>query len=114
MTRDVVGAASVGSQRDPRLSALEAFARLLPPWMDDALCAQVGPELFFPEKQPGLNTTAEAKKICAQCSVRAKCLEYALEIESSRGYQSAPSGVYGGKSPRERVRLIRERDQAAS
>ena len=44
----------------------------------------------------------EARKICAGCEVRDECLEHAM---------SAPekSGMWGGKSPRER-RLMRSTD----
>lgn len=65
-------------------------------WQDDALCAEVGTEMFFPDKG---GSTVEAKKICAACEVREQCLAYALE-------QGERYGIYGGKSERER-RTIR-------
>jgi WhiB family redox-sensing transcriptional regulator len=67
-------------------------------WQDDALCAQVSQEMFFPEKG---GSTKDAKRICGSCDVRQKCLEYALTQESN------PPGVWGGTSMRER-RAIRK------
>jgi WhiB family redox-sensing transcriptional regulator len=65
--------------------------------MDDALCAQTNPEVFFPEWG---GSTRDAKKLCAACEVRAQCLEYAL-THDERG------GIWGGLSDRERARLRR-------
>jgi len=68
-----------------------------PAWQDRALCAEVDPELFFPE--PG-GSTGEAKRVCMACEVRAECLEFALETGDQ-------FGIYGGLSPTERRRLPR-------
>src|SRR5699024_2093425 len=43
-------------------------------WQERALCAQIAPEVFFPEKG---GSTREAKKICLRCEVREECLQYA-------------------------------------
>ena len=62
------------------------------PTLAGALCAQVDPTLWFPEK--GESNTA-AKKICHRCDIEAACLTIALadpELE----------GVWGGTSHRER------------
>lgn len=61
-------------------------------WMDDALCAQVDSELFFPEV--GANTRS-AKRICAKCPVKAPCLDYALATRQQHG-------IWGGLSDHER------------
>ncbi len=66
-------------------------------WQEDALCAQTDPEAFFPEKA---GSTRDAKRICAQCTVRAECLEYALKNDER-------FGIWGGLSERERRRLRR-------
>jgi len=66
-------------------------------WQEDALCAQTDPEAFFPEKG---GSTRDAKRICAQCTVRAECLEYALKNDER-------FGIWGGLSERERRRLRR-------
>lgn len=65
-------------------------------WREDALCAQTDPELFYPEKG---GSTKEAKAVCAQCLVRAECLDYALATQQR-------FGVYGGLSERERRKLL--------
>ena len=66
-------------------------------WQEDALCAQTDPEAFFPEKG---GSTRDAKRICAQCTVRAECLEYALKNDER-------FGIWGGLSERERRRMRR-------
>ena len=66
-------------------------------WQERALCAQTDPEAFFPEKG---GSTREAKKVCAQCEVRAECLQYALEHDER-------FGIWGGLSERERRKLKR-------
>lgn len=66
-------------------------------WQAEALCAQTDPEAFFPEKG---GSTREAKRVCQNCTVRAECLEYALE-------QDERFGIWGGLSERERRKLKR-------
>lgn len=65
-------------------------------WTVDALCAQVDPEIFFPEQ--GASTT-EAKAVCSSCLVRAECLDYALATHQR-------FGVWGGVSDRSRRALL--------
>jgi WhiB family redox-sensing transcriptional regulator len=69
-----------------------------PPWVDQALCAQVDPEIFFPDKG---GSTREAKAVCRACPVRLQCLEYALA-------NSERFGIYGGLAERERRKLKKE------
>ena len=64
-------------------------------WQDFALCAQTSPDMFFPEEGA---SAAPAKKICAECTVREICLQYALD--NDRRY-----GVWGGLSAAERQKL---------
>lgn len=71
-------------------------------WMQDAACATTDPELFFPEREEGGGTAAHAKRICARCDVRDKCLEYALR-------NGETEGIWGGLSSRQRRRLPRVR-----
>lgn len=73
-------------------------------WRNSALCAQVDPEAWFPEKG---RSNKDAKRICRTCEVRVECLEYALSQEDDE------LGVWGGLSERERRRLRRERSAAA-
>ena len=72
-------------------------------WQREALCAQVDPDLWFPEKG---GSAAEPKRTCLACSVRTECLDYALA-------NGERHGVWGGKSERERRRLLREAEVAA-
>jgi WhiB family redox-sensing transcriptional regulator len=64
-------------------------------WRALALCAQTDPEAFFPEKG---GSTRDAKKVCANCEVRAECLDYALSSDER-------FGIWGGLSERERRKL---------
>ncbi|MFI5805259.1 WhiB family transcriptional regulator [Streptomyces sp. NPDC051561] len=66
-------------------------------WQDGALCAQTGPEFFFPE--PG-SSTREAKQLCGACDMRAVCLEFALTHDER-------FGVWGGFSEKERQEMRR-------
>lgn len=66
-------------------------------WQESALCAQAGPEFFFPA--PG-SSTREAKQLCGACEGRVACLEYALTNDER-------FGVWGGLSEKERLRLKR-------
>lgn len=59
-------------------------------WQDDALCAQTDPEVFFPARG-GL--TVDAKRICAACPVRDKCLEWAMEAKPMYGMYAGLSTV---------------------
>ena len=66
-------------------------------WQADSLCTQTDPEAFFPEKD---GSTRDAKRICAECTVRAECLEYALANDER-------FGIWGGLSERERRKFRR-------
>lgn len=69
------------------------------PWQDQALCAQVDPEIFFPDKS---GSARQAKAICATCPVQTRCLEFALE-------RNERYGVFGGMTERERQELKKPR-----
>lgn len=62
------------------------------PWMDDARCAEVDPDLFFPEKG---GSTKLAKQLCSSCPVLETCLDYANTNRINEG-------IWGGKSSKER------------
>lgn len=76
----------------------------VPPWVDDAFCAQTDPDAFFPEKG---GSTSQAKAVCCgdgtrqrpECPVRAQCLEYSLE-------HAERFGIWGGYSERERRQMF--------
>ena len=68
-------------------------------WMEDALCAQTDPDIFYPEKG---GSTAPATSVCNNCAVRAECLEYAVSNDIRHG-------IWGGTSDNDRKRMARER-----
>lgn len=70
-------------------------------WMDQANCAGVDPELFFPDRGA---STREAKAVCQACVVRVECLDYALD-------HSEKHGIWGGRSERERRRMREARNR---
>ena len=78
------------------------------PWRMRAACRDEDPALFFPE--PGGTATA-AKRICADCLVKAECLAFAVASGERHG-------VFGGLSERERygmgTRPSRPRNQQQS
>ena len=65
-------------------------------WRHEAACIGMDPDIFFPAEG---HSDAQAKVICAGCSVREDCLSYALEHRMD-------AGVWGGMSGRER-RVLR-------
>lgn len=69
-------------------------------WLDDALCREVGTEIFFPDKG---TTAEEARSICRACPVRYECLSHALHLEANGVWQV--TGIWGGLTPRERRAL---------
>lgn len=77
----------------------ELLLRPAEPWMRQANCMGVDPDLFFPDRG---SSTREAKEVCRGCVVREECLDYALaHVEKF--------GIWGGLSERERRRLRRRR-----
>lgn len=77
--------------------------KLLQPveWQTHARCAEVDPEIFFPERG---GSSKAARAVCDKCTVKSECLEYALNNKEQ-------FGIWGGTSERERRRLRKERTQ---
>jgi WhiB family redox-sensing transcriptional regulator len=71
--------------------------------MTEGKCRELPPETFFPSDGVGVEV---ARRICAECPVKAPCLEYAL-------YNRIEHGVWGGASERERRRIARRRRTTA-
>lgn len=69
-------------------------------WRDGALCAEVDPELMFPEPYDRRGT-ALARRVCMACEVRVDCLDDALQAGEVH------HGVRGGLLPDERQKLRR-------
>lgn len=73
-------------------------------WADDAACAGLETERFFPL---GKGTeAAAAKAVCRPCPVRSACLAHALTRRED-------DGVWGGLDESERAVLIRDGRRAA-
>jgi hypothetical protein len=70
-------------------------------WRLDAACADVDPELFFPETGQ-VPQAAAAKQVCAGCAVRGPCLEAALHGPQARDDHT---GIFAGTTARQRVAL---------
>lgn len=87
------------SRRGHRFADAELSLEPPPNWTHEALCAQVDPELFYPEKG---GSSKNAKQICGHCDVREQCLAYALEHADIHG-------VWGGTVARDRMRILRSR-----
>ena len=68
-------------------------------WMAEGKCREVPPAVFFPSDGLGVQ---KAQRICAECTVTEECLEYAL-------VNHIDHGVWGGRSERERRRIMRRR-----
>jgi WhiB family redox-sensing transcriptional regulator len=73
-------------------------------WRQQARCRGVDPGVFYPVSDE--DEASEAKVICAECPVREPCLEYALTVREKHG-------VWGGRTERERRRLVRQRRKSA-
>ena len=82
---------------------LPAFLFIAQPWADQALCAQVDPERWYPNKG-GVSTIA--KRVCAACPVQPQCLDWAMVTKQEWG-------IWGGMSTLERTNLRHARKAAA-
>jgi WhiB family transcriptional regulator, redox-sensing transcriptional regulator len=73
-------------------------------WQRKAACKGPQSAMFFPpshfeRKEDKERRERSAKTICAQCSVKASCLDYAIEIRE-------PHGIWGGLNENERRVLL--------
>jgi WhiB family transcriptional regulator, redox-sensing transcriptional regulator len=73
-------------------------------WQLRAACRGPRSTVFFPPTTGERRDEREAretkaKRICAECAVRADCLDYALAIRE-------PHGVWGGLNEHERAALL--------
>ncbi len=72
------------------------------PWVEQAACAEVGGDLFFPENGgSSRGQVRAAKAVCHECPVTAECLADALATDE------LDWGIWGGLTVRERQRLGR-------
>jgi Transcription factor WhiB len=71
-------------------------------WQDDALCGEIGPEIFYLGQ--GSNSR-EARTVCAECPVRRPCLLDALEHMDD--YGPGVHGIWGSTSHDQREYLLK-------
>jgi WhiB family redox-sensing transcriptional regulator len=103
-TKTKQGAADTNEFGRPiELCVVEADPDSPTAWMSEGNCRLYPPAAFFPSDGVGVD---RARKICKDCPVLARCLDYALE-------ERIEHGVWGGCSERERRRILkRRRDDA--
>ena len=72
-------------------------------WRDDAACLKANRELFFPVGSGGAVSVQvrQAKAVCRECPVQARCLEWAMTT-------GVAYGVWGGLDESERRQLARK------
>ena len=62
-------------------------------WTERALCAQIDPDLWFPEPTGlGPLMARQARAVCARCPVQAECLDAG----------AGSMGIWGGRTGKER------------
>jgi WhiB family redox-sensing transcriptional regulator len=76
------------------LPSLEDLAHR-PAWMARAACRGLPLDLFFPVRGVSAATMGRVRAVCAGCSVRSECLDYAAATVETMG-------VWGGTTDRER------------
>ena len=70
------------------------------PWVQDASCAGVPGDVFFPEFEGARWAAEAARKICRNCPVQALCAEFAVRTGQTEG-------IWAGLTPRQ-IRRRRE------
>jgi WhiB family transcriptional regulator, redox-sensing transcriptional regulator len=78
-------------------------------WRSAAACLSADPDLFFPISATGaaVRQIERAKRICAGCTVRQQCLEFALAHDQVYG-------IWGGTTAEDRQRARRRKRRAAA
>jgi len=89
-----------GGDEEP---AVHVIAWRPPDWTRDALCAQIDPEMFFPEKG---GSSRQARQVCGSCPVRTDCLDAALA-------NNERFGIWGGLTERNRRHLDKQGEHTA-
>lgn len=79
------------------LVVMLALPSVAPSWRRGALCAQVDPELFFPDQG---GTARYAKAVCQACEIKTRCLHEALA--------GREEGIWGGTTESERRQMIKD------
>jgi WhiB family redox-sensing transcriptional regulator len=92
------GGSGISNDRDDAAAEYQG-GRMGTDWMSQGKCRELSPSFFFPSDGIGVQ---EAQRVCAECPVAEACLQYALD-------ERVDHGVWGGKSERERRRILRRR-----
>ncbi|MGQ0849270.1 MAG: WhiB family transcriptional regulator [Actinomycetota bacterium] len=69
-------------------------------WREAAACRTTPGVDFFPSPED-VQAIGQAKAVCATCPVAEECLTYALETRQAEG-------IWGGHTPKERVKIRRK------
>lgn len=71
-------------------------------WRSAGACLSADPDLFFPiaTGPVGERQVAMARRICAVCTVKQQCLDFAIRTAETYG-------IWGGTTPDERIRARR-------
>jgi WhiB family transcriptional regulator, redox-sensing transcriptional regulator len=75
-------------------------------WRAASACLNTDPDVFFPVAvgSAASKQVARAMRICAGCTVRQQCLDFAMR-------SGEKDGIWGGTTPEERVRTRRARNR---
>lgn len=75
-------------------------------WRAASACLNTDPDVFFPVAvgSAASKQVARALRICAGCTVRQQCLDFAMR-------SGEKDGIWGGTTPEERIRARRARDR---
>ena len=76
-----------------------------PRFYEEAACAEVGGDFWFPEKYDGTSNSTEmvlAKSICGTCLHQSECAEW--------GIQKELHGIWGGLTNNDRIAIRRKRN----
>ena len=78
-------------------------------WRSAGACLSADPDLFFPISTtgPAEKQIARAKTICAGCTVRLECLEFAMTHDQVYG-------IWGGTTAEDRRRQRRRKRRASA
>ena len=71
-----------------------------PNWQREGACHGMNVNLWFPRRGESPNKILEAKRICQQCPIQQKCLDYSL-------WHHEKHGIWGGLTELERRNMRR-------
>ena len=93
---------------------MNPITRTETPWMADRACRVADPDLFFPDEINWRYAAPHAIAICRKCPVRLECLAYALEIEGSTVNPDLRHGIWGGTTPKQRVKFAQQQRKVSA